>query len=103
MIQTSSHATPDSCSESTHSFLSSLHKGETGTVVGLCDLDAAADPDSDSSVSLKNRLAGMGVFPGVPITVLRSAANSSRPTLLAIGDTRIALGPEIVSKIEVKK
>lgn len=75
--------------------LSSLRKGETAMVIGL-------HASGDSCGLLENRLAGMGVQPGAPITVLRAAVNTSRPTLLAIGDTRIALGPEIVERILVK-
>ena len=48
---------------------------------------------------LVQRLAALGIVPGVSITVDRS----SGPALVAIGDTRIAVGREVARAIEVEE
>ncbi len=48
---------------------------------------------------LVQRLAALGIVPGVSITVDRA----SGPALVAIGDTRIAVGREAARAVEVEE
>lgn len=78
-------------------YLSHFSQGESGTVV-----DLILEPE------LQGRLMGMGLFVGTRFRVLQSGnssktQSSTQPMLLAIGDTRIALGRSITSKILVEK
>ncbi|MDR1271140.1 MAG: ferrous iron transport protein A [Planctomycetaceae bacterium] len=78
-------------------YLSHFSQGESGTIV-----DLTVEPE------LQGRLMGMGLFVGTRFRVLQGGTTtttsaSTRPILLAIGDTRIALGQSIASKILVEK
>ncbi|MDR2705876.1 MAG: ferrous iron transport protein A [Planctomycetaceae bacterium] len=78
-------------------YLSHFSQGQCGTVV-----DLILEPE------LQGRLMGMGMFVGTRFRVLQSGnssktKSSTQPMLLAIGDTRIALGRSIASKILVEK
>lgn len=59
--------------------------------------------DGPDPGALERRLAGMGLAPGIRVTVLRPASGSLWPTLLAIGETRIAIGRELSDRITVAK
>ncbi|MDR0337936.1 MAG: ferrous iron transport protein A [Planctomycetaceae bacterium] len=74
-------------------YLCHFPQGQSGTIV-----DLVVEPE------LQGRLMGMGLFVGTRFRVLQkgSDAASTRPILLAIGDTRIALGRSIASKILVE-
>ncbi len=50
--------------------------------------------------ALQERLAAMGLVPGVAVTVLRSSGGG--PVSLAIKDTRLALGRRMASKVDVE-
>jgi Fe2+ transport system protein FeoA len=78
-------------------YLSHFSQGQSGTVV-----DLILEPE------LQGRLMGMGLFVGTRFRVLQSGnssktKSSTQPMLLAIGDTRIALGRSITSKILVEE
>jgi Fe2+ transport system protein FeoA len=77
--------------------LSHFSQGQSGTVV-----DLILEPE------LQGRLMGMGLFVGTRFRVLQGGnssknKSSTQPMLLAIGDTRIALGRSITSKILVEE
>jgi Fe2+ transport system protein FeoA len=66
--------------------------GLHGTVV-----DVTADAE------LQGRLMGMGLFVGTRFRLLRSGTNNPAiPFLLAIGETRVAVGHEIAGMILVE-
>jgi ferrous iron transport protein A len=72
--------------------LSHFSGGWHGTVV-----DVSADTE------LQGRLMGMGLFVGTRFQLLRSGGETSTfPFVLAIGETRVALGHEIAEKILVE-
>ncbi|MDR2438748.1 MAG: ferrous iron transport protein A [Planctomycetaceae bacterium] len=78
-------------------YLSHFSEGQSGTIV-----DLILEPE------LQGRLMGMGLFAGTRFRVLQGGnssktKSSARPILLAIGDTRIALGQSVASKILVEK
>jgi Fe2+ transport system protein FeoA len=73
-------------------YLNSFPQGESGTIV---DLTADAE--------LQGRLMGMGMFIGTQFKLLQGGLASRKPLLIAIGETRIALGPEIAGTILVEK
>jgi Fe2+ transport system protein FeoA len=78
-------------------YLSHFSQGKSGTVV-----DLILEPE------LQGRLMGMGLFVGTRFRVLQGGnssekKSSNQPMLLAIGDTRIALGRSIASKILVEE
>jgi Fe2+ transport system protein FeoA len=73
-------------------YLSAFPQGETGTIV-----DMTADAE------LQGRLMGMGMFIGTRFKLLQGGLASHKPLLIAIGETRIALGPEIARTILVEK
>ncbi|MDR1963840.1 MAG: ferrous iron transport protein A [Planctomycetaceae bacterium] len=78
-------------------YLSHFSQGQCGTIV-----DMIVEPE------LQGRLMGMGLFIGTRFQVLQGGKlpktpSSDRPILLAIGETRIALGRSIASKILVEK
>ena len=74
------------------SSLDRFQDGEHGTIV-----DITADAE------LQGRLMGMGLFIGTRFQLLRGGTMASRiPFLLAIGETRIAIGHEIANRIFVE-
>jgi Fe2+ transport system protein FeoA len=73
-------------------YLNHFSQGESGTVV-----DLIVDPE------LQGRLMGMGLFVGTRFHILQKGKTSTQPMLLAIGETRIALGPSIASNILVER
>jgi Fe2+ transport system protein FeoA len=73
-------------------YLSAFPQGESGTIV-----DMTADAE------LQGRLMGMGMFIGTQFKLLQGGRASSKPLLLAIGETRVALGHEIANTILVEK
>ncbi len=72
-------------------FLSQLPVGSQGTVI-----DLATSPD------LQGRLMGMGLFVGTRFQLLQGGEQSKWPLILAIGETRIALGPGVANMIVVE-
>ena len=70
--------------------LSSLSPGAKATVIGIPE-----DPD------LQGRLLGMGLFPGAEIELQQGGAGKRTPLRIAIGNTRIAMSPEIAAQIIV--
>ncbi|MDR2346450.1 MAG: ferrous iron transport protein A [Planctomycetaceae bacterium] len=73
-------------------YLSTCLQGESGTIV-----DMTADAE------LQGRLMGMGMFIGTRFKLLQGGLASRKPILIAIGETRIAIGPEIAQTILVEK
>ncbi|MDR1924984.1 MAG: ferrous iron transport protein A [Planctomycetaceae bacterium] len=73
-------------------YLSTFPQGEVGTIV-----DMTADTE------LQGRLMGMGMFVGTRFKLLQGGHSSQKPLLVAIGETRIALGTEIAKTILVEK
>ena len=74
------------------SSLDRFHGGSHGTIVNI-----TADAE------LQGRLMGMGLFVGTRFQLFRSGMRGSRiPFLLAIGETRIAIGYEIANRILVE-
>ena len=73
-------------------FLTDFPTGAVGAVV-----DISADN------KLQGRLMGMGLFVGVKFRLLQGGSRSRQPLLLAVGDTRIALGCELGRSILVEK
>ncbi len=51
---------------------------------------------------LQGRLMGMGLFVGTRFQLLQGGCASTKPLILAVGETRIALGPEIARMIVVE-
>lgn len=86
-----------SSGEATGVSLTSLHKGDESTVVDIVSKNTLGLDDM-----LENRLAGMGLLPGSHFSVLRKGNSPSRPILLAVGETRIAIGSEIAERILVE-
>ncbi|MDO5553744.1 MAG: FeoA family protein [Planctomycetia bacterium] len=72
--------------------LASLLTGESGTVLDL--------PENNE---YRGQLMGMGLLPGATIRVVQHRRDSSRPLVLATGQTRIAMGEEIAAAIMVEK
>ncbi len=68
--------------------LSNLKAGQGGTVVAL-----------EGGQECQTRLTSMGVHIGCDLKVLHSAGGSDTPTLVAIGDTRLAVGHDLVENI----
>ncbi|HBT76198.1 MAG TPA: hypothetical protein DEB39_04565 [Planctomycetaceae bacterium] len=83
---------------STTDTVAQLRSGDEATMLGVLPGNASGNGADDL---LANRLAGMGLLPGVRMVVLRGASGTARPTLLAVGETRIALAREIVNRIAV--
>jgi Fe2+ transport system protein FeoA len=73
-------------------FLHRFPKGSHGTII-----DMTADTE------LQGRLMGMGLFVGTRFKLLQGGGSSPLPLLLAVGETRIALGPEIAGSILVEQ
>lgn len=72
--------------------LSSLNHGEEGIILALPE-----DPE------YRGQLIGMGLPPGALVRVVQHRKDSSRPLVLASGQTRIAMGEEIARFILVEK
>ncbi len=72
-------------------YLSCFPTGAAGIVV-----------DMNSESDLQGRLMGMGLFVGTRFRLLQGGAGSGQPLLLAVGETRIALGSEIAGTILVE-
>lgn len=72
--------------------LCSFPTGAGGTVV-----DMTTEPE------LQGRLMGMGLFVGTRFQLLQGGCGSRKPLLLAVGETRIAIGPEIARTIVVEQ
>ncbi|MDR3108370.1 MAG: ferrous iron transport protein A [Planctomycetaceae bacterium] len=84
-------------SQHTVTTIAELRVGESATVI-------AVYPDSASdNGSLVSRLAGMGIFPETKISIRQASRSGKRPTIVAIGDTRIALGHEVAEMISVSR
>lgn len=73
-------------------FLNKFPCGSHGTIVEII-----AEPE------LHGRLMGMGLFVGTRFHLLQGGQESKLPLLLAVGDTRIAFGPEIAKSVLVEK
>ncbi|GHT30490.1 hypothetical protein FACS1894214_0450 [Planctomycetales bacterium] len=73
-------------------YLSCFPQGRDGVVVEM-----NTDPE------LQGRLMGMGLFIGTRFRLLQGGSSQRKPLLLAVGNTRIALGPEIAETILVEK
>lgn len=72
-------------------YLSCFPQGAGGTIV-----DMTTDPE------LQGRLMGMGLFVGTQFHLLQGGS-STKPLILAIGETRIALGTDIAKTILVEQ
>ena len=59
--------------------------------------------DMNAEPELLGRLMGMGLFAGTRFRLLQGGNSQRKPLLLAVGETRIALGPEIAETILVEK
>jgi Fe2+ transport system protein FeoA len=72
--------------------LSHFTRGQSGTIVEM-----VVEPE------LQGRLMGMGLFVGTRFHVIQNGSRNQQPMLIAIGETRIALGPSITSQILVEE
>ena len=70
--------------------LNQLKPGEKAQVVALA-----------GGRSFQDRLVGMGLNVGSPVELIRSPNGRGGPALVAIGETRLAIGHGMVSKIIV--
>lgn len=73
-------------------YLSRFHEGEYGTIV-----------DMNSDGELQGRLMGLGLFVGTRFQLLRGSDSMKKPLIMAIGESRIVLGPEIAATILVEQ
>ncbi|MDR3181639.1 MAG: ferrous iron transport protein A [Planctomycetaceae bacterium] len=73
-------------------FLHTFPCGSHGTIVEI-----VAEPE------LQGRLMGMGLFAGTRFQLLQGGKQSALPLILAVGDTRIAIGPEIAQNVLVEE
>ena len=73
-------------------YLNRFPKGSFGTIV-----------DMNTETELQGRLMGMGLFVGTTFQLLQGGGSSGKPLLLAVGETRIALSPEIAGTILVEE
>ncbi len=73
-------------------YLINFPTGEMGTVVEI-----------NTENELQGRLMGMGLFVGSRFRLIQGGSSSRKPLLLAVGDTRIALGSELGRSILVEK
>ncbi|MDR3234642.1 MAG: ferrous iron transport protein A [Planctomycetaceae bacterium] len=73
-------------------FLHTFSCGSYGTIVEI-----TAEPE------LQGRLMGMGLFVGTRFQLLQGGRQSRLPLILAVGDTRIAIGPEIAKTLLVEE
>jgi len=65
-------------------YLANFPPGGVGTIV-----------DINTENELQGRLMGMGLFIGARFRLLQGGGGSRKPLLLAVGDTRLALGCEL--------
>jgi len=72
--------------------LTTLASGQTGTVVRL-----------GGGRAMQARLLGMGLYVGSEVHVLKAHRGSHGPTLLAVGETRLALGYGMAERILVHR
>lgn len=70
--------------------LTQMREGEKGVVV-----------DIQGGYGARQRLLSMGIAPGTKIFVLKSG--NPGPYIIAIGNTRIALGKGVAEKIVVRR
>jgi Fe2+ transport system protein FeoA len=73
------------------SLLDSLHSFDRATVVGL-----------NTSNELQGRLMGMGLTVGAKVEVLQGGNGRSRPLLIGVGESRIAIGRDIARMVLVE-
>lgn len=73
-------------------YLNDFPTGATGTIVTM-----------NLENELQGRLMGLGLFIGTHFRLLQGGNRSRKPLLLAVGETRIVLGPEIGRTILVEK
>jgi Fe2+ transport system protein FeoA len=73
-------------------YLLNFPTGSTGTVV-----------DIKTENDLQGRLMGLGLFVGAKFRLIQGGNASRKPMLLAVDDTRIALGSELGRCILVEK
>ena len=64
-----------------------LHNFPTGRIGTIVDINTEND--------LQGRLMGLGLFVGSRFRLIQGGNASCKPLLLAVGDTRIALGHEL--------
>ncbi len=72
--------------------LCNLPAGTKATVVALA-----------GGHGFQNRIVSMGINVGSRIEVLNNAGNCNRPTLVACGDTRLAVGRGMAEKVLVER
>lgn len=70
--------------------LSALSEGQRGTVVGLA-----------GGIAFQNRIVSMGMPLGCEVEVLQNGTPHRGPTLVAVGETRLAIGHGMAEKILV--
>lgn len=70
--------------------LRDMKAGQTGTVVAL-----------NGGYEFQTRLVSMGVHIGCDLEVVHSGNGRGGPTLVAVGDSRIAVGHGMLSRILV--
>jgi ferrous iron transport protein A len=71
--------------------LSALRSGQSATIVGLT-----------GGRGMQRRLISMGLHVGTQIEVLRGTIDSGGPTLVAAGETRLAIGHGMTNRILVR-
>ena len=72
--------------------LTSLRRGQSGTVACL-----------GGGRAMQARLLGMGLYVGSEVRVLSAHHRSHGPTLVAVGETRLALGHGMAERIMVRR
>jgi ferrous iron transport protein A len=73
------------------SVLDSLQTSERATVIGL-----------NTSNDLQGRLMGMGLTAGAKVEILQGGRSIFKPLLIAVGDTRIAIGHDLAQMVLVE-
>lgn len=92
-VESPQSISPEGVFRSAHvDYLIRFPRGESGTVV-----------DMNTEPELQGRLMGMGLFTGTRFKLLQGGNSSRKPLLLAVGETRIVIGPEIAETILVEK
>lgn len=71
--------------------LDTLYTSERATVVGL-----------NAPVELQGRLMGMGMTVGAKLEIMQGGRSTFKPLLVAVGETRIALGRDIAKMVLVE-
>ena len=69
--------------------LSEIEPGKTVKIVGI-----------DGGKGIRQKLLGLGIIPGVPVTVIQKGHHS--PVVLSILSNQIMLGYGMASKVRVK-